>query len=71
MTVVEHGASIGMWMGKSIPAYIVTSDGRRYEYVRKGTLDADGGFEMSQLRADECVLSPGIVYRETYAFASS
>jgi hypothetical protein len=61
--VTELGPSVGEWHGHSIPGYIVTDRGDRYAYVRPGTIDRDGGFEMSQLAGDECVIYPGLIYR--------
>lgn len=65
--VIEKGPSIGKWHGYSIPDYIVTDTDGRYEFNRTGIIDEEGGFEMSQLGADECVIAPGLIYRRDRA----
>jgi hypothetical protein len=65
MSVIHHGLPIGEFRGKSIPAYIITSDGRRYTFRRTilGLEDEDGGLELAKLASDECVIAPGLIYR--------
>lgn len=66
MTVIEHGPSIGTFRDKDIPSYIVTSDGVRHEFM--GTTLAieapEGSVELARLDQDECVISPGLIYRK-------
>lgn len=59
---IEQGPSIGEYKGKPIPAYIVESDGTRSDYHRIA-IEKDGGVELSQMRRDECVIAPGLIYR--------
>jgi hypothetical protein len=61
--VTEKGPSIGTYMDRQIPAYIV-SDGIRYSYDRI-TRENDGSCDLSQLDADECVIAPGLIYRRS------
>jgi hypothetical protein len=60
--IVEHGPSIGEHHGRSVPAFIVTDDGVRMEFVRTA-IEIDGGVELSQLGPGECVIAPGLIYR--------
>lgn len=60
--ITEHGPSVGTFKDKPIPAYIVTDRGERFEFARIGEI-VDGGFEMSQMSRDECVIAPGLIYR--------
>lgn len=59
---LKHGPSIGEYRGKSIPAYIIQEDGTRSDYHRIA-IETDGGVELSQLARNECVISPGLIYR--------
>ena len=63
MRVIEQGPSIGQYDERPIPAFIVRDDGRRMEFDRIATVDADGGALMSQLDAREAMISPGLIYR--------
>jgi hypothetical protein len=62
--IVKLGRSIGKHMGRSIPAYYVTGDGVLHEFDRLAYTDENGGCPLSQLRADEGVIAPGLIYRE-------
>lgn len=55
-TVVGFGPAVGCF-----PAYIITGDGQRHEYV--GTVDSP--FELEALGPGECVISPGLIYRSS------
>jgi hypothetical protein len=59
--IVEHGPSIGEHHGKTIPAFIVTQDGTRLEFVRKAIEDS-GRVDLAQLGKGECVIAPGLIY---------
>lgn len=61
--ITEKGDSIGDYHGYSIPAFIITDDGRRYEYDRIAVVDEDGGCGLSQLARSEVVIAPGLIYR--------
>jgi len=60
--VIEHGPSIGTFKQKPIPAYIVTENKIRWKFHRVANLDADGGFTLSKLKKNECVIAPGLIY---------
>ena len=62
---VEQGPPTGdKHKGRDIPAWIVT-DGVRMAFDRPAVEDESGGVWLSQLRKDECVIAPGLIYRET------
>lgn len=63
-TIVEQGPSIGEYRRESIPEYIVDSNGDRFEFNRIA-LEGDGGLEPSQLDQNECLISPGLIYRKS------
>lgn len=63
-TIVEQGPSIGEYRRESIPEYIVDSNGDRFEFNRIA-LEGDGGLEPSQLEQNECLISPGLIYRKS------
>jgi hypothetical protein len=66
MAVVEKGPPIGeQHHGRDIPAWIVTDDGVRHEYVRPAQEDRQGRVPLDQLRRGECVLAPGLIYRRS------
>lgn len=60
--IEDKGPEIGTYRGRGIPAFIV-SGGRRFDYDRIA-IEKDGGVELSQLRRDERVIAPGLIYRE-------
>jgi hypothetical protein len=66
MRVVEHGPPVeGMThKGKPVPSYIVNGAGKRAAFDRIAMEDKGGGVPLSQLRKDECVIAPGLVYRD-------
>jgi hypothetical protein len=61
--VMELGPSIGSYRERDIPAYVVDRD-VRYEFDRVALEDRDGGVSLSQLADNECVIVPGLIYRE-------
>jgi hypothetical protein len=63
-TIVEHGPSIGEYRRESIPEYIVDANGVRFEFNRIALEDANG-LEPSQLERNECLISPGLIYRKS------
>lgn len=62
--VVRHGPSVGEYMGRDIPGFIVSGDGERSDFNRIAKVK-DGGVELSQLAPDECVIAPGLIYRRS------
>ncbi|OJU30628.1 MAG: hypothetical protein BGN91_14900 [Nitrobacter sp. 62-13] len=64
-TIVEQGPSIGEYRRESIPEYIVDSNGDRFEFDRIALEGGDGGLEPSQLEKNECLISPGLIYRKS------
>jgi hypothetical protein len=61
--IVEHGPSVGEYRRESIPEYIIDAKGVRFEFDRIA-LEGDGGLEPSQLARNECLISPGLIYRK-------
>jgi hypothetical protein len=61
-TIVEHGPSIGEYRREAIPEYIVDANGVRFNFNRIALEDANG-LEPSQLERNECLISPGLIYR--------
>jgi hypothetical protein len=62
--IVEQGPSIGEYRRESIPEYIVDSNGVRFDFDRIA-LEGDGGLEGAQLDQNECLISPGLIYRRS------
>jgi hypothetical protein len=58
-SVTERGPSLGTFQSRDIPAFIVTKDGRRHEFVGTG----DSPFDLAQLKPNESVIAPGLIYR--------
>lgn len=54
---MKHGPEID-----GHPSHIIDDDGVRYEYSRKAR-KVGGAVYLSQLREDEVVIAPGLVYR--------
>ena len=42
----------------------ILSEGDFFDFERLATEDEDGCINMSQLADDECVLSPGVIYKK-------
>lgn len=64
--IIEHGPSVGEYRGRSIPAYIVDAGGVRSDYVGVA-VETDGAVELAQLKADECVIAPGLIYKRSHS----
>jgi hypothetical protein len=62
--IVEQGPSIGEYRREPIPEYIVDSNGVRFDFDRIA-IEGYGGLEPSQLEQNECLLSPGLIYRRS------
>lgn len=45
-----------------IPVWII-SNGQKMMFDRPAYIDEDGGSPLSQIRDDECIVSPGAIYR--------
>jgi hypothetical protein len=56
------GPSIGTYRGRDIHDWI-DKDGQRFSYNRIAFEDGDGTIALDQLRPDEFVVSPGLIYR--------
>ena len=55
---------IGTYKDYPIPEWIDAPErGGRHAYDRIAVEDADGGVALSQLRGDEFVVCPGLIYR--------
>lgn len=61
---MNEGPSIGTYKDRDIPEWRM-SDGQRFEYDRIALEDHDGAVPLSQLRPDEFVMAPGLIYRRT------
>lgn len=61
--IVEVGPSVGTFRDRDIPEYVVTESGIRSDFIRIAKHDRDGCCDLSQLGSDECIISPGLVYR--------
>ena len=64
-SIVEKGPENITVEGRKIPAWFIDERGDRFEFEGVAQLDADGGFELSKLRADQCILAPGVLYQRT------
>lgn len=62
--IVTLGPSVGRHYDKDIPAFIVTAGGARSVFDRKAVEGADGLVDLSQLAKNECVIAPGLIYRD-------
>lgn len=60
--IVETGPENITIRGRKVPAWFIDEFGRRYEFESMAVLDKDGGFEMSQLTANQCIIAPGAIY---------
>lgn len=54
---------IGTHLGKPIPAYIDTETGR-YRFDRVAYANKRGQVPLAQMRNDEVVITPGLIYRK-------
>jgi hypothetical protein len=55
---------IGTYDDRPIPEWIERS-GEKYTYNRPAQEDANGAVALAQLRPDEVVIAPGLIYRRT------
>jgi hypothetical protein len=56
------GPSIGTYGDRPIPEWI-ERDGQKYAFDRPAQKDAADAVVLAQLRLDEAVISPGLIYR--------
>lgn len=54
---------IGNYQGHPIPAFI-QDRGARYNFEKIAVEDRDGSVALSQLRRDELLIAPGLIYRK-------
>lgn len=59
----EYGPAIGSHLGKPIYESITEQGGRRYVFDRLAKCDRDG-CPLDQLRKNELLLNPGLIYRK-------
>lgn len=59
---IQRGAIIGAYQGRPIHESL-TVDGTVMLYDRIAIEDANGNVELEQLADDECVVSPGLIYK--------
>jgi hypothetical protein len=66
MQITEHGPPIDglTHKGKPVPAYIVNGAGQRAIFARVATDDSKGRTPLAQLCRGECLLAPGLIYRD-------
>jgi hypothetical protein len=62
LTITDRGPSIGTYRGQDIPAWLDKA-GERFSYDRPAMEDSDGTTPLAQLRPDEFVVAPGLIYR--------
>lgn len=60
--IVEKGPESITIRGQRVPEWFIDEFGRRYEFESMAVLDRDGGFELSQLTANQSILYPGAIY---------
>jgi hypothetical protein len=65
--IIKKGPVIGQYENRSIYEYLVYSDGRVIEFAHVARAERDGQFRLSILADDECLVSPGLVYRRIAA----
>lgn len=62
MGVSSQSPSIGTYRDRDVPDWI-EKDGIRFLYDRIALEDSDGTTPLAQLRSDEFVIAPGLIYR--------
>lgn len=62
LTITDRGPSIGTYQGRDIPDWLDKA-GQRFAYDRPAMQDRDGTTPLAQLRPDEFVVAPGLIYR--------
>lgn len=65
--IIKKGPVIGQYENRPIYEYLVYSDGRVIEFAHVARAERDGQFRLSKLADDECLVSPGLVYRQGHA----
>lgn len=67
MTTVVKTEGLRIFVAPMItaPEFIVTSDGERYELSRLAIVDRAGNVCLSQLKSNECLVEPGVIYATT------
>lgn len=62
LRVTAEGPSIGTYRDRPIPEWM-NKAGERFNYDRIAIEDEDGGCPLSQMRPDEFMVAPGLIYR--------
>lgn len=62
--IVAFGPSCGRHYDMDIPSYLVTAAGTRLSFERIAQEGTDGLVALAQLAPNECVIAPGLIYRE-------
>jgi len=60
---VREGPTIGYYQGRTIPEFLDYGKGDRWWFSRIAVMEPDGTVALNQLPDDECLVSPGLVYR--------
>jgi hypothetical protein len=60
-TVTKHGP-VRQYKSRSVYEYI-ESGGERWNFDRLAVVGHDGSVDLEQLRPDEVVIAPGVIYR--------
>ena len=61
--IASNPSIIGAYQGRAIPAFIQARGGR-FAFERIAIENKDGTVPLSQLRDDELMISPGLIYRK-------
>jgi hypothetical protein len=60
---LPDGTVIGAFQGRPIPAVVIDSGGRRYEFAGLMPRNGTGEYDLSALARDEWIVEPGLIYR--------
>lgn len=66
LVITGNGPSIGTYRDRDIPDWFDKA-GERFIYDRIAMNDTDGTTSLAQLRPDEFVVAPGLIYRRASA----
>ena len=66
LDITDKGPSIGTYLDRDIPEWFDKA-GERFIYDRIAVNDTDGATPLAQLRPDEFVVAPGLIYRRASA----
>jgi len=66
LVITDKGPPVGTYREMSIPAWFDKA-GQRFTYDRIALEDSDGTTPLAQLRPDEFVVAPGLIYRRASA----